>query len=83
MSLLPLTRSWFWSTASGHGPHFTLDNMWLSEALTEIQDFVTVFTDTLAAVVSPHGLPHLLLLLSVLDATLACWQSGVSSGLQG
>lgn len=83
MSLLPLTRGWFWSTASGHGPHFTLDSMWLSEALTEIQDFVTVFTDTLAAVVSPHGLPHLLLLLSVLDATLAGWQGGVCSGLQG
>ena len=83
MSLLPLTRGWFWSTASGHGPHFTLDSMWLSEALTQIQDFVTVFIDTLAAVVSPHGLPHLLLLLSVLDATLAGWQGSVSSGLQG
>lgn len=31
---------------------------------------LTCITDTLVAVVSPHGLPHLLLLLSVLDATV-------------
>lgn len=31
---------------------------------------VTCITDTFVAVVSPHGLPHLLLLLSVLDATV-------------